>query len=542
MVATFQAKTAVRATAFAMLAMLALLAAVLVVESYNSARSKATITAHRAAHVVATQYNWMFEASAHALQRIEDSIATADPSGHSGAIMGLGNAGRDLPVGFHYSVFDAAGNLTHSSLASPSRLNIADSDYFRTAREGAELSLSPMIREPDGTAVFLVVRRLDRSGPFTGIATVSIPIATLESLTETLGAEGLSTLGLVRSDGVLLARFPPVDPMDLSGWQLFNELETASDGNFTTTSPVDGVERIIGYWQLPNWPLVALSGIDRDLALRPFWRNLLTSGLLALPILLGMGWLLLDLSHLMQTDERRQTELAEANERAGFLLREIHHRVKNNLQTVSSLIRLEHLPAEVEKSLIGRIGAMVAVHEAMYRSDRFEDICIAPYLERLVENIAASNGADVAISIDIPAIRLSGDRAMQLGLLVNELVANAFKHAFAHRQGGALSVTMRDLGNGSLCLCVADDGPGFDPETTPRHMGSRLVEAFASQLGGSVQMDSSGQTTATVIFPRDYGEADPAPPQRDAQDRSSGGVRSISSIRLSKAARSSKRT
>ena len=415
MVATFQAKTAVRATGLAMLAMLALLSAVLVVESYDSTRAKAAITAHRAAHVVATQYSWMFEASAHALQRIEDSVANAGPSGRSAPILSLGNAVRDLPAGFHYSVFDAAGNLTHSSLAAPSRINIADQDYFRTARDGAELTLAPMLREANGVPAFLLVRRLDRTGPFSGIATVSIPITTLDSLAETLGAEGLSTLALVRTDGMLLARSPAIDPMDLSGWSHFPTVRSTPDGTFTSASPADGVDRIVGYWHLRNWPVVAMTGVDRALALRPFWRNLLTSGLLALPVLLGMGWLMFDLAHLMRTDEQRQTELAAANERAGFLLREIHHRVKNNLQTVSSLIRLESLPPEVQQSLIGRIGAMVAVHEAMYRSDRFEDICIAPYLEHLIGNVAASHGDDIAIRIDIPPIRLTGDRAMQLG-------------------------------------------------------------------------------------------------------------------------------
>lgn len=510
MVATFQAKTAVRATGLAMLAMLALLALVLVVESYNSARAKAAITAHRAAHVVATQYNWMFEASAHALQRIEDSVTTESaPAIRPGEVLLLGNAVRDLPSGFHYSVFDAHGNLTHSSLSDPRYLNAAGQDYFTAARAGSELALSPMpLDGQDGPLAFRMVRRLDREGTFAGVATVSIPISSLASLTETLGAEGLSTIALVRSDGMLLARFPPVAPMDLSDWQLFTELDAAPDGSFDTVSPADNVERIIGYWQLPNWPVVALTGVDHELALRPFWASLLTSSLLALPILLGMGWLVLDLAHLMRTDERRQNELTRANERANFLLREIHHRVKNNLQTASSLIRLERLPKPVEESLLGRLGAMVAVHEAMYRSDQFEEICIAPYLERLVENIARSHGSNVTALIDILPVRLSGDRAMQLGLLVNELVSNAYKHAFPDGAKGRLGVTMQDAGQNLLRLTVTDDGPGFDPETCPTQMGGRLVEAFASQLGGTVRVESSGHTVVSVDFPRDYIEPD----------------------------------
>ena len=307
MVATFQAKTAIRATGLAMLSMLCLLAVILVVESYNSDRAKASIAAHRAAHVVATQYDWMFEASAHALQRIEDSVVTKSSGKSPSEIRTLGNAVRDLPAGFSYSVFDAAGNLTHSSRPGPSSANIATEPYFRAARDGTELALAPALASGDAPVnAFLMVRRLNASGPFTGIATISIPATTLTTLAETLGLGDPSTIALVRADGILLGRTPVVKPLSLAGWQLFTELETASDGTFEAVSPADGVERIIGYWHLPNWPVIALAGLDHTSALRPFWRNLLTSAILALPILLGMGWLVLDLLHLLRVDEQRQ--------------------------------------------------------------------------------------------------------------------------------------------------------------------------------------------------------------------------------------------
>lgn len=542
MVATFQAKTAIRATGIAMLAMLGLLAAILVVESYNSDRSKAAIAAHRAAHVIATQYDWMFQASAHTLRRIEDSVATAKSGRSPTEIRTLGSAVHDLPAGFSYSVFDAAGNLTHSSRPAPPPSNIAAEPYFRTARNGTELALSPAFPDRKATAnAFLMVRRLDASGAFSGIATVSIPATALTTFAETLGMGDPATIALVRTDGMLLARSPPVQPLSLAGWQPFAELGNAPDGTFEAVSPADGIDRIVGYWHLPNWPVIALAGLDRASALRPFWRNLMTSAILALPILLGMGWLVLDLLHLLRIDEQRQSALTKAIERTNFLLREIHHRVKNNLQTVSSLIRLEHLPPEVQSSLLGRIGAMVAVHEAMYRSDQFEEICVAPYLTRLIEDITRSNGIAVTTRIDIAPVRMSGDRAMQLGLLVNELVTNAFKHAFAPRNGGTLRVAMHETGSGLIRLTVADDGPGFDPDDTPCQMGSRLIEAFASQLGGVAVTESRPSTTVTVDFPRDYATEPPAP-QRSAQPTSSAGVRSIASIRISKFARSSRRT
>jgi two-component sensor histidine kinase len=207
---------------------------------------------------------------------------------------------------------------------------------------------------------------------------------------------------------------------------------------------------------------------------------------------------------------------------------------------VISLIRLEGLPEAVKARLLGRIGAMVSVHEAMYRSDQFEEICIRPYLDRLVQDVADGYGLPVQVRLDIAEVRISGARAMLLGLLVNELVSNAFKHAFAPRGGGSLHVSVEGRGDGTLRLCVADDGPGFTATEQAGHMGSRLIEAFAQQLGGSIAVESAGRTVVTLDFPQDYlaapqpSPADPAGQPRAAQPISVLGALSRKSIRLSR--------
>lgn len=538
--ATFHVGSAVRATGIAMLSMLALLSVILVAEHYSADRAKAAISAHRAAHVVSTQFGWMFEASAHALRRIEDTVNPDGPRARDGGVISLGAAVSDLPSDFHYSVYDSQGRLTHSSLTSPPRTQVGDRDYFHRLKAGEELVIAPMLTErQSGEQVFVIGRRLDKAGTFNGIATIAIPVQRLQSLAETLGFGGQSTVGLIGLDGILIARAPPIDPINLSGWVLFDKLAQAPDGSYETASPADGIERIVGYWKMEHWPVVAIAGLDRGAAMQGFWRNVGLAAVLALPILFGVGWLVYDLVQLMRQDERRQRELTAANERSSFLLREIHHRVKNNLQTVSSLIRLEKLPSEVKTSLLGRIAAMVEVHEAMYRSDQFEEICIQPYLDRLVENVAKGYGLNVDVRLDIAQIRIAGERAMLLGLLANELVSNSFKHAFAPRGGGRLDVRMTERPDGMLRLCVSDDGPGFTQEEDRQQMGSRLIDAFAAQLGGTVSVESEGRTITTVDFPREYGPsappAEPVPDQpRPAQDRSIVGVRSRKSIRLSR--------
>jgi two-component sensor histidine kinase len=520
--------------------MLALMSVILVAEQYGAERGKAAVEAHRAAHVVATQFGWIFDSGARALGRIEERlypVGGAPPAPDAGAQEGgsLAQAVRDAPPGMHFSVYDAAGRMTYSSLPDAPAISVADRPYFAALRAGRETVVSPMLTErQSGEQVFILGRRLDDGARFAGIATFAIPVRRLVELSAAIGFEGSSSVSLVGMDGMLIARSPPIAPMDLSGSTLFEKLREAPDGHYETISPADGVRRVVGFWTLENWPVVAITGLDWNAAMQGFWRSIATAFLLAVPLLFGMGWLIHDLVRLMRLDERRQRELTLASDRSNYLLREIHHRVKNNLQTVISLIRLEQLPAEVKARLLGRIGAMVSVHEAMYRTDQFEEICIRPYLEQLVADVAKGFGAPVEVRFDIAEVRIAGARAMLLGLLANELVSNAFKHAFAPRGGGRLDVSVTVQEGGMLRLCVADDGPGYGADAGSQ-MGSRLIEAFAEQLGGTVRIESAGRTVAVFDFPRDYGPVDdpPAPP-RAAQFGSVAGARSRKAIRPSR--------
>lgn len=547
---TTRAGAALRLTGVAMLTALCLFSALILFNSHEASKAKGAVTAHRAAHVVATQFSWLFETSLHVLQRIETGLLADTRPGSSTTVRNLSNAVRDLPAGLTYAVYDAGGRLTHSSLPSPRPVWVGDRDYFRDALAGNELILSPMLTDRQtGTRVMIVARRLDLpAGGFAGVATVAIPMAKLLRLAQSIGLDGNSTIGLVRDDGLLLARAPPVGPMDLSGTALFDALRSGPDGSYETVSPADGVRRIVGYWRLDGWPVIAIAGLDRRAALSNFRDRLRAALLILLPVLFLMGWLQHNLLQLMRSDEAQRRALESANARSQFLLREVHHRVKNNLQTVASLIRLEsHLPATAKSALLGRLTAMVAVHEAMYGSDQFEEICVAPYLERLITDVARSHAdPGVVLDLHIAPIRLRGDRAMLLGLLVNELASNALKHAFAGGRAGRLGVAMGETPDGTIRLVVADDGPGYAPDRTPRGMGSRLIEAFAAQLGGTAEIDADGSTTVTVTFPRDYlppGIAPDDPDPRPAHPTTSvAGERSSAAMRSSNPARSSSRT
>ncbi len=194
-----------------------------------------------------------------------------------------------------------------------------------------------------------------------------------------------------------------------------------------------------------------------------------------------------------------------------ILLKEIHHRVKNNLQIISSLLRLQASTSEDPSVAAAfadcqsRIQSIALVHERLYGSKQFEQIDIAEYIEDLVSNLSNSlNWSEdhVQIEIDVTGIYISLSQAISCGLILNELITNALKYAFAYRDKGHLWVTSQLQGD-SLQIQVKDDGVGL-PENfnvEPREsLGLQLVEDMVSKLEGSLEVESTpGQGTSFTI-------------------------------------------
>jgi two-component sensor histidine kinase len=197
------------------------------------------------------------------------------------------------------------------------------------------------------------------------------------------------------------------------------------------------------------------------------------------------------------------------------LLKEIHHRVKNNLQVISSLLYLQARTVndpQVQAVFLdsqNRVRSMALVHEQLYRSVNFGDIDFDCYLRTLTTSIARGfrrDGRPVTITRDAPGILLSINEAIPCGLLINELVTNAFKHAFPCHTGGSIHVRMVSLPESRIQLTVADNGVGLpeaiDPMTADT-LGLKLVQMLSAQLGGTVEVVRSSGTTFRVVFARE---------------------------------------
>ena len=211
------------------------------------------------------------------------------------------------------------------------------------------------------------------------------------------------------------------------------------------------------------------------------------------------------------TEQQLQASLREKE----VLLREIHHRVKNNMQVIASLLYLQShasrgqmgpLALEAFNKSQQRIKSMAAVHERLYRSRDLARIDFGEYLQGLVADLLAaySAGERVRVDIEADALHLPVDQAIPCGLIVNELLTNCLKHAFPDGRAGRVTISVRQLADGSRALSVVDDGPGIPRATVTggsASMGLRLVQDLAQQLGGDVTIESKGGTRVQVKFP-----------------------------------------
>lgn len=214
-----------------------------------------------------------------------------------------------------------------------------------------------------------------------------------------------------------------------------------------------------------------------------------------------------EITERKRSEDQIRSSLAEKE----ILLKEIHHRVKNNLQIITSLLNLQSSKAEsVEIQAIlqesqTRVKSMALVHEELYQSDDFARVDFADYIRRLTTNLFRTyqtTPAAVSLLVDVQELFLPVDTAVPCGLIINELVSNALKHAFRDGQGGTVTIQLQS--DGALyVLSVSDDGiglpAGLDPETTET-LGLQLVSTLTHQLGGTLAVVRNGGTRFEVQF------------------------------------------
>lgn len=216
------------------------------------------------------------------------------------------------------------------------------------------------------------------------------------------------------------------------------------------------------------------------------------------------------------TERRRaQQRLEDALLEKTVLLNEVHHRVKNNLQVVTSLLNLqadyaadERVRAILNESC-GRVRAMALTHQLLYERKDFSRLDLGDYLDRLVQSVRATYraaGDRVRLRLETPpqGVQLDLERTVPCGLLVNELVTNSFKHAFPGDRRGEIVISVGETED-ELFFTVGDDGIGLPPGKTlesSTSLGLQLVQLFVEQLHARLEIQQDGGTRFRITFPR----------------------------------------
>jgi two-component sensor histidine kinase len=414
---------------------------------------------------------------------------------------------------------DADGNAVLTSRSHPPPpLNAADRDYFQAAKAGSGTPYVGRIEASrDGTGELLVLSRPLPAAPgaaFRGFVTVTLSPHRFADLYRTFDIGYRTRVLLRRPDGTVLVR------------------ESGGEGT-------DDGEAITARRAVERYGLLAEVSIPLS-SVRAEWMERLGTytayGFGAVLVVIGIGMLAMQrarrereaedaLQHAYDTLEenvrRRTGELEDANHRLEgalddkeILLKEVQHRVKNNLQVICSLLRLQAARLDDRSRVafdesLRRIQSMSLVHELLYRSAEPARINFAEYLRQLCDNLARAAGpTPVRVTVEAEDWILDVDRAMPLALIASELVSNALRHAFPDGHAGSVVVDLRPEPEG-VWMEVRDDGVGLpaDQPATPMAgkrrggLGLVLVQSLARQAHADVRIERGAGTRFTVSIP-----------------------------------------
>ncbi|MFW5660101.1 MAG: sensor histidine kinase [Oceanicaulis sp.] len=456
------------------------------------------------------------------------------------------------------ALMDANGRLMCSAIEPESPVYVSSDPWFERLRAGepdtfSRVYFGPLSRRP----IILVGRRMEAAdGEFLGAVAVAVDLRAAARLLREDFLPAGSTLALLNRDGAVRLSEDAVTEPDFDDSLAKGVLDIAGSGE-----PV----RVPGDAFAPGYAVIATALVEGQLGVlvaAPVdrinaWGGISVLGTLLIPTIMWLlalvsVWIAVDLfvlrwltylrrmarlygggrfdlparraksapfevRELADTMERmaasldaQTRELEDVVEQRGALLREIHHRVKNNLQIIVSLLNLQAGRLEDEGARAAlyearrRINALAMVHRSLYEAEDLRYVKMRPFLQELVRNLAdVSRAGDQAVTAEVEAddVSFPPDKAAPLALFVTEAVTNAYKHAFAGRENGRVTVQL-SCQEQRCSVAVIDNGSG-EIETARAGTGSSLMRAFATQLGGEVERGAApgGGHQAKLIFP-----------------------------------------
>jgi two-component sensor histidine kinase len=427
-------------------------------------------------------------------------------------------------------VVDGAGRVVLNTQTLPIGTDVSERPYFRAHARNRNAGLvihQTMPGMVTGRNLITFSRRIDGpAGSFGGVVAAAIYSDYFTSFYRTLDLGENASVTIFRTDGGIILREPATDAATGAGSALFTQLlPRASAGTYEQRSVIDRIDRILSYRKVEGYPLVIVTTAARAAALANWRYRLYRNAALALAVFAGVFWLSwLALAGIQREDaaraalhaaneeldrrvQERTRQLETALGEKETLLREVHHRVKNNLQMIQALVRMTALRAPDESQIFfgditRRIWAIGQVHNQVYGSPEFGEINLAEYLSRLTDNVATGFAHDlkrIRLHQEFTPLTVDLDTALPVGLLLVELLTNAFKHAFAGGRAGEIQVRLLAQGD-TATLIVSDDGIGLPARRTGASMGLSLVHALARQINARLETDSATGARFALTF------------------------------------------
>jgi two-component sensor histidine kinase len=427
----------------------------------------------------------------------------------------LRNLQRHGGGGLDVVVFGADGRpLVETDRLVPAReINVGDREYFARHRENAEAVpyvAAPILSRASGTSLFFLTRRRSAAdGSFAGVIAASVRQDTLTDYWNRAAPDRNALVTLVRDDGIVLARRPAVTSGELLRLRPSSGLGRAvASGHdsavLVSTSPADGIERLLAVRRLGGFPVFIAYGIPMETALAPWRRRLVVYGGFAAAAAIALFVLALiakrrteELHELNASLERRveeRTAEIQAGEiRLRLLAQEVDHRAKNALAVVQAALRLtpRHDAAAYAKAIEGRVAALARA-QTLLAEDRWRGASLQALLEGELAPFVSLRGDTTGPRAELrgPPVLLPPALTQPLAMALHELATNAVKYGALSVATGRVSVSWRIAGGRLILHWTETGGPEIAESPRKPGFGSRVLDTVVRvQLGGRLSLD-----------------------------------------------------
>ncbi|HEY8573998.1 sensor histidine kinase [Phenylobacterium sp.] len=423
----------------------------------------------------------------------------------------------DTTANDYIVVLDAKGVVRATSESAAPPPTAYGSPDFARRWSGTERRVLPVMRSRlSGSVIYSLSRGLhDSSGAFTGVVGVNVrpdgirPTAARRPQDPLLTVWGQDGTFIAASFVDFDAQGQPIPPEKPSGLGIPGSANQVAP--LTASSPVAG------------WPLIAVASFDTRGVLAEWRQHVYETIAVLLLSALGIGALVFlgvrtagRERQVRQALESANAVAAEAIRQRELLLKEVHHRVKNSLAMTASLIHLQERRfndpevREAFESTRRRLTSISLVHEALYSGSSLHEVDLAGYLTALSAEIAEAYGAaarDIRLKTDMETVPLMPQQATPVGLIVTEVLTNAFKHAFGPDGSGEILLRVRRNRLDDVEVEIRDNGQGYPAEGKPDRegLGTRVIAALTDQLRGHVTRETQGGAVFRLTFPRSAG-------------------------------------